>query len=564
MSDKEKKTPSRKPVSKHVDQKSRSDRDVNWGRQASGHTDGRKDGRPLENLTRKPHTVSLDARRTPAPRPRIVGNAPAQLTGQRSAPAKTTTDLNLKFEHGARIKREPDAKVVGRTIARDDDKGRKGTQPDVVPTKPLVYNVYKDTPQNRKLNRVGLPLGSAQYSAETGRITAVQYVDSPINRKLNRVGLPRGSVPVTNKSTETVAIPKMMEKIFNGDEMDSFSSNRDIRVDIPGISEDTYKVAFEQALYRINRQKEELDWLKSKKSFENQNLTGMSFFKGRLPYKELDLRSQIGEGNFGDVFFGEWMGSVLAIKKLREKMTNKRLKDFSKEMDLICGTSHPNIVRYMGYCDERPDICIVMEYMSMTLYDALHLRHDIDFNNKERLQIIQQMCEGMKYLHSKDMPHADLKPKNVLLNYKKGKECVAKLSDFGLRQVKINVDTTSSAAGAKITHKSAIPRYSAPEVLSGEILKIPDMMKADIWSLALLLHEVLYDEEPYFDMSYKTLLQEVGAKGVTPKGPSDVRIDHTVSVTQKRALSLNPADRPDITYMCGILKEIDSIYKEYA
>ncbi|WAR29212.1 NEKL2-like protein [Mya arenaria] len=157
------------------------------------------------------------------------------------------------------------------------------------------------------------------------------------------------------------------------------------------------------------------------------------------------------------------------------------------------------------------------------------------------------------------MPHADLKPKNVLLNYKKGKECVAKLSDFGLGQVKINVDATSSVAGAKITHKSAIPRYSAPEVLSGEILKIPDMMKADIWSLALLLHEVLFDEEPYFDMSYETLLQEVGTKGVTPEGPSGVHIDHTVGVTQKKALTFNPADRPDITYMCQIFK---GIYKD--
>ncbi|WAR20725.1 STY17-like protein [Mya arenaria] len=296
-----------------------------------------------------------------------------------------------------------------------------------------------------------------------------------------------------------------MDNTFNSGQRESFSSNRDIRTDLPVISGDTFKVAFEQALYRINR------------------------------------RSVI-----------VWMDNVLAIKELRGvKMDQKRVRAFSAEMELICGIAHPNIVRYIGFCDESPNISIIMEYMSMTLYDALHLRHDIDFTDNERLQIIRQMCE-------------DMTPKQVLLNYQNGKDCVAKLSAFGLSKIKNNVDMTSSVAGAKTNQKSAIPRYSAPEVLSGEILKIPDIMKADIWSLALLLHEVIFEEEPYFDMSYKTLLKEVGTKGVTPKGLSDVHTDDTVSVAQKRALSFNPAKRPDITYICQILKDIDNIYKDCA
>ncbi|XP_052772603.1 serine/threonine-protein kinase pakC-like [Mya arenaria] len=238
------------------------------------------------------------------------------------------------FKQGEHIKSEPDAQVVGRSIARDKDKGQKDAQLHVPPTQP---------------------------------------------------------------------------------KRESFSSNRDIRTDLPVISGDTFKVAFEQALYRINRR------------------------------------------------------SVI-----------------------------------------------------------------------------------------------DMTPKQVLLNYQNGKDCVAKLSAFGLSKIKNNVDMTSSVAGAKTNQKSAIPRYSAPEVLSGEILKIPDIMKADIWSLALLLHEVIFEEEPYFDMSYKTLLKEVGTKGVTPKGLSDVHTDDTVSVAQKRALSFNPAKRPDITYICQILKDIDNIYKDCA
>ncbi|XP_052773203.1 probable myosin light chain kinase DDB_G0275057 [Mya arenaria] len=324
--------------------------------------------------------ASLYESRATAPRPPVELNAPAQVTGQRSASTKISIDVNMTDMQGAQIKRERDARDAGRSIARDKDKGLEDAKLHVPP-----YNVYKDNWLNRKLNRVGLPLRTARYNSDIGRTTVVMYTDSPINRNLNRVGIPGIIFPVTNKSTVTVAIPITMDKIFNSDQMESFSSNRDIR-------------------------------------------------------------------------------------------------------QPICCKKHPNNVRYNGFCDGSPNICIAMEYMSMT-YDALHLRHDIDFTESERLQIIRQMCEGMKYLHSRDMPHADLKSESVLLIYMKGKERVAKLSDFGL----YNVHMTSSVAVAKITQKSMISRYSAPGVLCGEILKIPDMMEADIWSLALLLHEVFFD-----------------------------------------------------------------------
>ena len=54
------------------------------------------------------------------------------------------------------------------------------------------------------------------------------------------------------------------------------------------------------------------------------------------------------------------------------------------------------------------------------------------------------------------------------------------------------------------------PRYSAPEVLCGELLKLEALMVADIYSLSLVVYEVVLEEEPYEDLSPKQLTKNGG------------------------------------------------------
>lgn len=81
--------------------------------------------------------------------------------------------------------------------------------------------VYKDTPQNRTLNRVNMPVGSAVFHKSTGTVTQEKYVDSPLNVELGRVGEYRGSRPFkrsafTSKIFEFVRKMERNEKVRKG------------------------------------------------------------------------------------------------------------------------------------------------------------------------------------------------------------------------------------------------------------------------------------------------------------------------------------------------------------
>merc|ERR1711874_30328 len=92
-----------------------------------------------------------------------------------------------------------------------------------------------------------------------------------------------------------------------------------------------------------------------------------------IDYSDLELKTEVGSGNFSTVLRGLYHGQVVAIKKLKRlsafvssKEHQKLLKEFKAEVELLSSLKHPNLVNCLGYC-ENP-YCIVMEY----LFDNLH------------------------------------------------------------------------------------------------------------------------------------------------------------------------------------------------
>ena len=123
-------------------------------------------------------------------------------------------------------------------------------------------------------------------------------------------------------------------------------------------------------------------------------------------------------------------------------------------------------------------------------------------------------CSGLDYLHGEDIAHCDLKSKNVLLNVS-GQKLAVKLTDFGLSMMKNEVESSTSNAGSLVCGIGT-PKYSAPEVLRGEVLDRRSMMKADVYSFALILHEVQSEEEPYEDLNIHQLRKQVGDGDLRP------------------------------------------------
>ena len=123
--------------------------------------------------------------------------------------------------------------------------------------------------------------------------------------------------------------------------------------------------------------------------------------------------------------------------------------------------------------------------------------------------MIGEVIAAITYLHSFDIAHCDIKCQNILLDNKN----VAKLCDFGLSAIKSSATSVSSALAAP---GQGTPRYSAPEVLRGELLQLNELKKADIYSLSLVIYQVLAEEEPFETLDLLQLVENVGRGDMRP------------------------------------------------
>lgn len=241
----------------------------------------------------------------------------------------------------------------------------------------------------------------------------------------------------------------------------------------------------------------------------------------------------------------------MAVKVIRrDRRSEKYASKHVDEMLRCWKLNHPNIVRFLGGCTEIDHLSIVMEYMRMSLHDAIIIR-DIKFSDENLLKIIKGICEGLLYIHGEvEMAHCDLKPQNILLDYEKGELCLAKISDFGL-----SMSTTSS----RTTRCVGTPRYSAPEVLQKRPLNGAQMAKSDMYSLGVLLFEAIFRTEHLCDVQRSQLVHVVCENKRVPQIPPHV-IDPQLEHVLCQSWRFKPDERPVIQTFNGTIKAIQNIY----
>ncbi|XP_012555323.2 dual specificity protein kinase splB [Hydra vulgaris] len=437
---------------------------------------------------------------------------------------------------------------------------------------------YADNSFNRRAGRVGLEVGSMVISknndsptqgnhqilkksqktkiqeekrmgAEADNLTENNkskkiYKDNAFNRRHGRVGLPLGSKPL-RKKVEVVSL-----HTFPYEEL------------CPQLNDYSgYDIKLQEIIQNLmdRRAIENNLALKSQELFPIKTLQSFANISGRdVAYEELELIKKIGSGGFGEVYLSKWNNAIVAVKKLRlQKISKNRLKDFTKEVTNYYTLNHPNVVKFLGACTVTPNLCIIMEYMDMSLFEA---KIDIDFSEEERLRIISQVCKGLLYLHEKGIAHCDLKTQNILLRYnEKENVCVAKICDFGLSIIKHNTETSGSSI-EQYYKNIGTPRYSAPEVLRGELIAASAWFMCDIYSLSLIFFEIIYEEEPFNNLSYAQLQKQVGENGLTPDIPSNVSVDQDISNLMKACWKFSPVQRPKINEIEKKVNHFTRIY----
>jgi serine/threonine protein kinase len=278
----------------------------------------------------------------------------------------------------------------------------------------------------------------------------------------------------------------------------------------------------------------------------------ISPFHWEVDYSEIQIHDKIAEGSFGVVYRGLWRGIEVAVKKLSPMLLSNTeiFERFLHEVSLMSQLRHPNVLLFLGACLQPPDIALLTEYMPKgTLYNVLR-KEKLEWHRK--LAIAVETAKGLQYLHNHHPPvlHRDLKSLNLLVddNYH------IKVADFGLSQTKALTQTEQNRDDSKSLEIKGTICWQAPEVLSNG----PYTEKSDIFSLGMVLYELLTERVPYEDKSFLQVLNAVNTQNEYPPIPSDCDPDFTQLL--KDCWRKDPNSRPDINEVLKRLKTLRAKY----
>ncbi|KAL4445365.1 hypothetical protein ABPG77_011190 [Micractinium sp. CCAP 211/92] len=302
-----------------------------------------------------------------------------------------------------------------------------------------------------------------------------------------------------------------------------------------------------------------------------QATTSTSDNDWELDPHEIVFHEKIASGAFGDLFRGSYCGQDVAIKILRNvHEDSQQFQEFLQEVAIMRKVRHKNIVQFIGACTQKPNLCIVFEFMSGgSVYDfirkavqgmcGLHFVHRAlltalalpavattagPLRVGTVLKIAVEVCRGMDYLHKRKIVHRDLKAANLLLD----ETGTVKIADFGVARV---MDHTGI-----MTAETGTYRWMAPEVIEHN----PYGEKADVFSFGIVLWELLTGRIPYSDMTPLQAAVGVVQKGLRPPIPPNC--PPPLSDIMRLCWQRDPSVRPSFEQLKGKMEELLEVYRQ--
>ncbi|GJU94664.1 phloem protein 2-like protein [Tanacetum coccineum] len=244
---------------------------------------------------------------------------------------------------------------------------------------------------------------------------------------------------------------------------------------------------------------------------DNSKMDNLKHLK--IPFKEIysatrgfDKNRRIGTGGFGGVYTAELFHAdvpkyaeikksqlqssliklsdyprrkgKVALKRL-ESTSGQGRQEFLKEIDVLSGLYHQNLICLVGFCYEYGEMILVYDYASNGSFDRFieNTRNNLILNWAQRLQICIDAAQGLNYLHDHHIIHRDVKSGNILL----GGSYEGIIGDVGLS---ITINSTDSQL---IVDTVGTYGYVDPIYLTRGIVTT----QSDMYSFGVVLLEVL-------------------------------------------------------------------------
>ena len=259
------------------------------------------------------------------------------------------------------------------------------------------------------------------------------------------------------------------------------------------------------------------------------------------------IGGNIGKGATSDVYKVQNKNNnkYYAYKSMMKRNPDKDAER-RNEIDIHSKLHHPNIIDIIEHDEDNKKFNVILELCGNNLFEYMKgitpglrfsrfsIPEPKHIDEREALDILYQIAKAVKYLHDNGIAHRDIKLENIV-------NCgeVWKLVDFGFA----TGDPTSSEIVGTLD-------YVAPEIVRNEVY---DTKKIDVWTLGVLLYELLYNKTPFYGGTYRETY-----KAIANKTPDFSKRDISPEVKNliETMLNKNPNERIDINTLLSMLDTI--------
>ncbi|HEY0323002.1 MAG TPA: protein kinase [Pyrinomonadaceae bacterium] len=248
------------------------------------------------------------------------------------------------------------------------------------------------------------------------------------------------------------------------------------------------------------------------------------------------LEAFAGMGSFGAVYRATdtRVGRMVALKILKPDLGDDEATEahelFQREAITAGRLIHPHIVALTDVGEEVGFSYLIMEWLEgCTLEDEMRAR--APFSPEETLSLLAPISDALAAAHDAGVIHRDIKPSNIHLGRRD--RLFVKVLDFGIAKV---VTSSTAVAASRIAGTVA---YMSPEQIIGSRID----RRTDIYSLGILLYQMLTGELPFKGESHGHIIQQHIAAQPPPLHESRPDLSFTLSNVIQRALSKLPEAR---------------------
>ena len=249
-------------------------------------------------------------------------------------------------------------------------------------------------------------------------------------------------------------------------------------------------------------------------------------------------KALLGEGSYGKVFLviSNITKKYYAMKTIDiTQLNEQQKKEALQEAKILKKLDHPSIIKLKEvFIAKKPreTLNIITEFadgedLSKKIKNQIKLNKK--FSEDQILDWFTQICLAVYHIQNNKILHRDIKPQNVFMT----KSSMVKLGDFGISK---NLNTTWEKAVTFI----GTPYYISPEIVQNQ----PYSFKSDIWSLGVLLYELIALKYPFDASSLPKLMIKI------MKGQYMKIKDKSFSTELKNLvymiLNVDPVKRPGI------------------